>query len=286
MDLPVVTIDLNIFNKNIEKIKKECNNINFIFPVKCCTNEEVLKIAYEKLDGFDVSNKNEYNIIKKYHKNKIICSSGPMAYELKNEKDVHVAFNNIEDFDKEKGLRINFNDNNNFETSHFGTSISLCNKEIKENIKYIHFHNSDEKNEEKCNNIYEQVKNILKEFKNIKCINIGGHLEDLSWKEGIKYLNKIRDIVPENIKLIAEVGDFLFKNCGTLYCKAIDCKIINNKQIVILNFSKMANQRWVHPVLNKQYKGEYITEFYGNSCCEVDIYMEKCMCKQINKDQL
>lgn len=285
MDSPYVTINLNRFKENIDKIKSECKGISFIFPIKCCTNKKVLKIVNEKMDGFDVSNRNEYEIIKEYKENKIICSSGPMSYELKGNKNVYVALNNISDFDLENGLRINFNDSTKFQKSHFGTSISLCSNEVKENVKYLHFHNSDEKDNFKCEQIYEQVRSIITQFKNIKILNIGGHLEDLSWEDGVKYLKKIRKIIPNNISLIAEVGDFLFKECGTLYCKAVDCKIINDEQIIILNFSRMANQKWVHPYLDKKFEGEYSTNFYGNSCCEADCYLEKCRCKKIEKGQ-
>lgn len=72
----------------------------------------------------------------------------------------------------------------------------------------------------------------------MKKINIGGHLEDLSFKEGIEYLNNVRNIVPENIIMIAELGDFLFKNVGTLYCNVVDVRYDSKVQVVTLNFSK------------------------------------------------
>lgn len=285
MNLPVVIVDLKKFEENIKKIKSTCKGVSFIFPVKCCTNRRVLKIVCKNMDGFDISNNNEYQLIKKYQKNKLICSSGPLSYELKDKKNVNVAFNNINDWDKKHGIRINFNDNTNFQESHFGTPISLCNKEIKDSIKYLHFHNSDYKDKLKCEQIYEQIKSIVKQFSNLEILNIGGHLEDLTWEEGIGYLKKIREILPNNINVVTEIGDFLFKDCGVLYCQVIDSKIIDRKQIIILNFSQMANQRWVHPKLNKIYEGTFTTTFYGNSCCEVDTYLANIKCKEMKKGE-
>lgn len=117
-------------------------------------------------------------------------------------------------------------------------------------------------------------KKYINIFPNLKNINIGGHLEDLSFQDGIDYLNTIRKIVPNNIDLYVELGDFLFKNVGTLYCKVIDIRKDDNLQFVTLNFSKMANQRWAYPIYNTNSKDLIKTMFFGCSCCETDIYLE------------
>lgn len=83
MNLPVAVIDLKKFEENK---KNTCKGVSFIFPVKCCTNRRALKIVCKNMDGFDISNNNEYQLIKKYQKNKLICSSGPLSYELKDKK--------------------------------------------------------------------------------------------------------------------------------------------------------------------------------------------------------
>lgn len=285
MNTTFVEFNLNTLEKNINELKEKCKDVEFLFPVKCCTNRKVLNIV-EKLGlGFDVSNQEEYRLIKKYDlKEKFISASGPLSFTLLNQQNVHVVVNNIELYDSNVGIRVNFNDSNEFEESHFGTNIQSINENIRNTVEYIHFHNSDKRTIDKCNSIKNQIKNIIKNFPNIKYLNIGGHLEDLTKEQGIKYINEVREIVPTNIKLIVEVGDFLFKNCGKLYTRVVDSKINENKQIIILNFSKMANQRWVYPELIEQQNNncqEYETIFYGCSCCEVDIFLE-ARCKKYN----
>lgn len=77
------------------------------------------------------------------------------------------------------------------------------------------------------------------------------------------------------IKKIVEAGDFLFKDCGKLFCEVIDVRDNKMSQTVTLNFSKMANQRWAYPIYHEETKNELVdTVFYGCSCCETDIYLE------------
>lgn len=172
-------------------------------------------------------------------------------------------------------MRINFNSNDKFDFSRFGVDYKLIDESVRTKITYLHLHNSDHRDLEKCKYIYEEIKNILTYFPNLNKINIGGHLEDLSFEEGINYLKIIRDLIPNNIALYVELGDFLFKNVGILYSNVVDVRQDNELQIVTLNFSKMANQRWAYPRYLRSDDNDLIhTIFYGCSCCETDIYLE------------
>lgn len=289
MEQAFVEFDLKKLEKNIENLKQKCKNVIFIYPVKCCTNAKVLNIMYNKLDGFDVSNINEYNLIKNFDiSKKFISATGPLSYTLIDNRKIHVTVNNLEFYKEGLGIRVNFNSNDNFEKSHFGVNYKNIDNTIRNNVQYIHFHNSDKRTVEKCECIIEEIKKILSCFPNVKYLNIGGHLEDLTENDGICYINTVRKIIPTNIKLIVEDGDFLFKNCGTMHARVIDSKIVDGKQIVILNFSKMANQRWVYPTLKESQQekiSKYETSFYGCSCCEVDIFLEtKCKKYSVNEN--
>lgn len=281
---PRVEFDLKKLENNINQIKKACPDITLIFPVKCCTNKKVLELVSKLGLGFDVSNNNEMLVIREYIDGRFISVSGPLSKYINNNQNnnIHIAINNINDLKENYGVRVNFNYNKNFDISHFGTNVEMIDKNIVERIEYVHFHNSDKRTVDKCNEIIKEVKYIVKKFINLKYLNIGGHLEDLSFKDAITYINNVRKVVPNNIKVIAELGDFLFKDCGTLYCKVIDSKIENKCQYVILNFSKMANQRWSYPVFNKLNNKDTIkTIFYGCSCCETDIFLET-ECNHLN----
>ena len=275
---PKVEFDLLKLKNNITNLKKQTKGINFLFPVKCCNHHIVLDIINNSGFGFDISNKNEFKIIKKYLKKQFVSVSGPLSYELNDNSydNLHVVSNNLSTYRKGNGLRVNFNSNDVFSYSRFGIDYNLLNNEIKKNLEYIHIHNSDHRNLKKCESIYDEINKIIEEFPNLKKINLGGHLEDLSFEEGIKYLNDVRNIVPENIALYAELGDFLFKNVGTLYCNVVDVRYDNKIQVVTLNFSKMANQRWAYPkYTSNDVESENIkTIFYGCSCCETDTYLE------------
>ncbi len=273
---PRVEFDLSKLKENIKQIKNKTNDINFLFPVKCCNYFKVLDIIASNDFGFDISNWNEYKIIEKYLNKQFVSVSGPLSYELSNCEyfNIHIVSNNFSSYKEKNGIRINFNSNDKFTFSRFGVDYKLMDEKIRNKITYIHFHNSDYKKIEKCNNIYEEVKNILEYFPNLKILNIGGHLEDLSFEDGIIYLNKIRSLIPNNILLYAELGDFLFKNVGILYSKVIDVRKDEEIQIVTLNFSKMANQRWAYPKYIANSSELNRTIFYGCSCCETDIYLE------------
>lgn len=272
-----VIFDLNVLEKNVAKLLKETKNITYIFPVKCCNNSDVLDLVNKYEFGFDISNKNELKLIEKYLDNCFLSVSGPLSYELKdyNYSNKHIIANNLGSFEKGMGLRINFNSHKEFDFSRFGEDYKLLDRDIKINIEYIHFHNSDHRTKAKCQLICEEFRELLYDFPNLKYLNIGGHLEDLSLEEGIEYLKIIREIVPKHVTLIVEVGDYLFKNVGHLYCNVIDVRRDNDKQIVTLNFSKMANQRWVYPKYSEEMNKDTIpTIFYGCSCCETDTYLE------------
>lgn len=274
---PRVEFDLNKLRENIVELKRRTNNIEFLFPVKCCNQTDVLNIIVDNEFGFDISNKNEYDLIKKYLNGQFLSVSSPLSYELEDcrYKNIHIVSNNLGTYKEENGIRINFNSNEKFGFSRFGIDYKKIKSELKSKIKYIHFHNSDYRDLEKCNDIYEELKNVIKEFPKLEILNIGGHLEDLSFEDGIDYLNKVRNIIPQNIKLIVEVGDFLFKDVGKLYCKVVDVCLDDNKQIATLNFSKMANQRWAYPIyINHTSSDSIQTIFYGCSCCETDLYLE------------
>lgn len=273
---PRVEFDLSILKNNITELKTKTTNINFLFPVKCCNHISVLELIVNSDFGFDVSNMNEFMLIEKYLKNQFVSVSGPLSFELMNCKyrNIHIVSNNFSTFKVSNGIRVNFNSNNNFSISRFGVDYKKINQSIRNNITYIHVHNSDHKNFEQCQKIYEEIKKILTFFPNLKNLNIGGHLEDLTFEDGINYLNTIREIVPNNIDLYVELGDFLFKNVGTLYSKVIDIRKDDQIQFVTLNFSKMANQRWAYPIYKTNSKNLIKTIFFGCSCCETDIYLE------------
>lgn len=274
-----VEFKIGQFRKNVSLLMHTCSGVTFLFPVKCCTEPSVLKAAAQSGLGFDVSNLQEYETVQQYCDGRIFSVSGPLSYELSKAdyRYIFIASNSLSKWQKGFGLRINFNDDMRFEKSHFGVPLSLIPQELFKDLEYIHFHSSDTRTAEKCGFIKENIALLLRQFIGLKCLNIGGHLGDLSFEDGVTYINTVRSLVPENINLIVEAGDFLFKNCGILTCQALDVYFYGIYQNVILNFSKVAHQRWVHPTItscNRPYDLLFPTCFWGGSCCEGDIFLE------------
>ena len=276
--IPKVIFDLSKLEKNIQVMNKRIPNMKYLFPVKCCNNKKVLELVSKNKWGFDISNKNEFKLIKPYLKNQFVSVSGPLSYELQNcnYSNIHIVNNSINYYQNGNGIRINFNSNNKFNKSRFGVDYKLLNSEVRKKISYVHFHNSDDKDLLKCEAIYKELKNIVKYFPNLVDLNIGGNLDCLTFEEGLRYLEKVRKIVPQRINMYAELGNYTFKNVGTLFCEVIDICYDNNYQIVTLNISKMANQRWTLPFyISSHNDEEKMSTIFGScTCCETDIYLE------------
>ena len=118
---PKVEFDLLKLKNNITNLKKQTKGINFLFPVKCCNHHIVLDIIYNSGFGFDISNKNEFKIIKKYLKKQFVSVSGPLSYELNdnNYDNLHIVSNNLSTFREGNGIRVNFNSDGACDRVHF-----------------------------------------------------------------------------------------------------------------------------------------------------------------------
>lgn len=279
-----IEYNLRMIADNYLNMKKLCHDVCFIFPLKCCTNKQMIEIIYEYADGFDVSNESEYNYIAEYLDNKTICSTGPLSKELIKKRDVLVAVNSVNSWKKNCGIRVNFNDDDNFIKSHFGVALSEIPLEITSNSKYVHFHVSDRRTEEIKRKIMYQIVRVLELFPKLEILNIGGHLTNMSQDEAVSYINCIRGILPQNIKLIVEAGDYFVDRCGFLHCEVIDVFFNGTLQIVYLNVSKESQLRWSHPRIASKFCKDsdtlFNTVFYGASCYENDI-IAKCICSKL-----
>lgn len=73
MDSKII-VDLSIVESNIKRIVNNCENISFIYPVKCINNEKIIQLMNKYNFGFDLSNMNEYKLVSKYINNNTILS--------------------------------------------------------------------------------------------------------------------------------------------------------------------------------------------------------------------
>lgn len=276
-------------NKIIEKyieMKESCPDIKFIFPVKCCTNEYLLSAINQYVDGYDVSNEKEYKCILQYVENKIISATGPLVEQLLIYPNILVAANTTDSWIPGIGVRVNFNSNDAFLKTHFGVDLCRVPSKIFESSSYVHFHISDSRSENIKMGIISNVVSIVELFPKLEVLNIGGHLTNMPKNEVVDYLNSIRWVLPDNIVLLVEAGDFFVENSGCLYCEVIDSFLYSDTQTVYLDVSKESQLRWSYPSLAQNHREKtdklYNTVFYGASCHEKDL-IAKSMCSKLRK---
>ena len=183
-----LSFDKSVIRKNIINFKNKISNLTqlkLIFPVKTCTNCEILNIFYNEGFGFDVSNNNELNIVSQFQCFKSFV--GPKCNEIKtNDENFIIYYDNLSDYlqsdiaDDKKGIRINFNSNKKIKFSHFGVDFHLLDKEFCANIKNIHFHLGDYNSQKVLKFLLKEIDAILLNCTDLKSLDIGGGYEDFT----------------------------------------------------------------------------------------------------------
>lgn len=284
----------NIIEQNIIQFKKKCGDLTrlkLLFPIKACTNSEVLNIFFNEGFGFDVSNNNELSIVSRFKCFKSFV--GPKCNEIDMEMDDFVVYyDNISDYlksnicDEKKGIRINFNSSRRFGFSHFGVDLCTLNESVYGKIKNIHFHLGDNSFQKELKHVTTEIDKILTKFTNLKSLDIGGGYEDYDLDTLVAFLTTVHGKLKTGQELILECGDMWFKNSGKLFTKIISIKEIAKKVfIVYLSVSKDCNLKWSSPVYlnqtNCKLKNSFKYYFCGSSCYEKDI-----IGKTISNDRL
>lgn len=290
---------LNFFGK----FAKE-KNVNFLFTVKSFPNKMVLNIANKCLCGFDVSNINEYNLLPQNIENQIIVINNPTSYSkdidgyLKNGNDIIFNLDNIKYIDDlmknvgnsrkiTLGMRLSHTDLdidlNKYPhgngASRFGEPLSKLPEFYKKVNRAIsvHLHNGSEENTAEF--YIMAAKSILNTCKKnnveLKYINFGGGLHNLSEFEIENLVNNLRSFIPNNITILFEPGNVLSKDCGFALSKIMSIKKINGKFVVFMDASYECNFKWSDPKpldFKEDLNGVDVV-FYGPTCYEDDFMM-------------
>ena len=279
-----------VFNKsiilnnilNFKNNTKDLTNLQLIFPVKTCTNIDVLKIFHNEGFGFDVSNQNELDVVSKFKGFKSFV--GPRCNEIKYKYDENfiIYYDQLKDYymskieDERKGVRVNFNSKRSLSFSHFGIDFKTIDDDMCKQIKNIHFHLGDTRSSKTLQVVLKEIYKILAKCTNLKTIDIGGGYEDFGNKDLVRFLSKIHSKLNKDQFLVLECGDFWFKNSGKLYVKVLNTKKISkDAEIVYLTISKDCNLKWSSPTYVYQDKRKSLNKikyyFYGCSCYEKDL---------------
>ena len=274
----IMIYDLKKLKENIVNLQylKEKYNVQFLFPVKSFPNEKVLGVFSQFNFGYDITNYNEYKLIKPIiSSDTIIFING---YDTSSKTIPGKVFNTCQSLsqtDKRfNSIRINTNSISNKNFSRFGVDTSNLTKiDTSRFISLnIHYFSEDKFNERK--KIIRLIKKSLCNLKNIRYIDLGGNwnINDLNWfEETIKYFRKH---ISNDIQLIFEIGEYWFNDCGYLISKVLDINYIGNKKIITILGSKECDAKWsqlnlIYPKCENY--GNVSNVFVGNTCFEKDV---------------
>lgn len=271
----------NVIKENLEFLNKlQSDKIKFIFPVKAFPHKDILTLANDYLCGFDISNQNEYKLIKSFDSN-IIWNSSP--FPLTNFTNNKIIHDLNSDFDlkymqnKFQNCSIRLNTNNvNKKLSH--TSRFGINSDNISKFKSIHYHSGTEKNQiDTYLSMIEEVNSLNPE--NLEFLNLGGGFTHLS-KEEISRLAQEIEKLDLGFSVIFEPGRWITNKSGIALGKVKNYTFNSDKHYLITTLSRDCHLRWLtninisfHKGLNKEEQiansKEYIVT--GPTCYEGDI---------------
>ena len=279
---PVMLYDLKQLKTNIDQILKLKfkYNIELVFPVKSFPNHKVLQFFYDCGFGFDVANENEFSMIKDIiKKNTLISCNGINIISKKTNYD-NIIYNlnsisYLNDSDFYNGIRINPYKKAKDGFSKFGIDVNKINLVPKKDIISLSFHFYAKNKSKKLKFILKNIVKYIDRFEKLKYINFGGNWDVLNYEQFENYLVEIRKSIDNNIKIIFEVGEYWFDNCGYLLAKIVGKNESSNKKIFYINAIKDSVAKWavLKPINLKYEKGDnYVTIISGCSCYEKDVF--------------
>ncbi|MBQ7140080.1 MAG: hypothetical protein IJO32_01095 [Bacilli bacterium] len=279
---PLMLYDLSQLKLNIQKLLflKTKYNVEFLFPVKAFPEYKVLKLFFDFGFGYDIANENEFNTIDKIiNKDTLISFNGtPTISNKKEYNNIIYNLNSLNELTNKtfyNGIRINTYIKNKTEFSKFGIPIEKIKSINNKKIKSISFHFYEENKKKKLKHILNFARKCITIFKNLDYINFGGNWDVIDVSNFERNIIEIRKYIDNKIKIIFEVGENWFENCGYLVTKVISTNEISNKKIFYINAGKDSVAKWsVLKPVNLEYEKEdkftYIIS--GNSCYEKDIF--------------
>jgi diaminopimelate decarboxylase len=265
--------------------------VKFIFPVKAFPHKDILEKAASKLYGFDISNPNEYNLVKSFQSDLIWNSSPFPLVQFANNKIIHdlnskFDLENMKEKFQNYAIRIN-TDHVNEDLSHhsrFGINSSDL-----QDCSYIHYHSGTEKNQ--VDTYLKMIDEIVAlNLKDLKVLNLGGGFTHLE-KEDI--LELIQKIEKQNFPflILFEPGRWITNNSGVALGRVKNYTHNSGKDYIITTLSRDCHLRWLnkikvsfHRSLAKEELLAKVKEvkITGPTCYEGDIITEVSMSEKID----
>jgi diaminopimelate decarboxylase len=268
-DGPLIIFDFEKIEENCRSLRKITNEVGatWSYAVKSLSQEDMIDLAKHFVDGFDISNRNEWEKIEKFilPEHTIWITNAVLIKEI--------------DFFKSKSdsckLIFNVSDNKDFATvkskgvdyvirissseligerglSRFGLKLSEV-MSLKDEIladvhfKGFHVHQGLEENTREI--FREIIKSIKKEFQKFSgCglfFNLGGSLHPFSDEELHELLSGLKD----QFRVHIEPGRALVKGAGYAIAPIEKYFMEDNKLRIFSQLSFLAHLKWSRPIL-------------------------------------
>lgn len=301
---PSIIYDLEALERRATFLKKNAsnNNIKLLFSVKSFSEKNVLNCIKHIVDGFEVSNQAEYQLLPSLSQDMFISVNDPTIninelenYYAKGNRSVLYNIDNVEDMSEfppinhpmEVGFRVSHTQlkidspyySKRIAISRFGESLErIFSYFDKVNRPFgIHLHNGSEANTKYSYLLMaESIMQYLQTHQTtVNYINFGGGLHTLLDEEISLVFKGVRKIIPENIIIFFEPGHAFCQNVGFAIAKIQSVKERNPREyIVTTDISYECNLKWSIPKYYSQHAStnpEYVDViFYGSSCYEND----------------
>jgi len=266
---PILIFDKHKILLRAQGLQRFCynNNIELYFAVKACSELSILSLIAPYVDGFDVSNKNELEVIQNFKKPVSIYDPTGQTESYDNGTYISERPEFLKS-NQAKFLRFNATELFPSKTqSRFGFSIQEFSQE--KNIEGVHIH-LRELHEYSLSDFQLIVHFILRLHPKISILNLGGGWHKLENNNDYqKILQTLRRENP-NLKLRIEPGRFFTFNCGEIRGQVVS---INRHRLEITtNISSYLHLNWSQPQL--QYLNETGDQIeiriFGPTCYEFD----------------
>ncbi len=225
---------------------------HFIFPVKSFPNTEVLALVADILNGFDISNENEGDMVQHLRRDQgLVWSSSPAPWNSQIVgifmDGAHLEAPWVEG--TKRSLRVNLNGLIPAFVSRFGTSVAnLTSRQlIDSSISALHFHHGEEPfNRLALPLAIDKMAELVRGNQAITHVNLGGGFEGLSMAEIEATVSRARAAFPHQ-QIVFEPGRWLCGDAGKLIGRVTDVSMQEVAALAMTTISRDCHLRWQHP---------------------------------------
>ena len=248
-DENLMAFDLDVIVSRLKFLANgKPKNLKVLFPVKSFAHPKILELISKYLDGFDVSNTNEYSLIREHIlSSSLIWCSGPFLIDDMVKLDVICDVSSYNKLSTSTtSLRVDPDFLSSYKRrSRFGFSCKelLSDKNLCD-ISYLHFHYASEQNTLKD---YKEIIDYCAKLYSTKkltklSVNLGGgftHFNEKEFNDLFNYLSQF-----SYINFIIEPGRFISTQSGLLFGRVKDYFEKDLEHYITVSVSSLSHLKW------------------------------------------